>query len=152
MAEGGNGKLTKRIEVAFWYGQEIGRTIIDTDRMEPKPKVIRRGLRKVYHSTRVENCGDFSYFGKLRVIATAYDRNCLGCSGITYTGQPAGFGIIAVDPRVIPLGSRVCVEGYGLAVAGDIGGGVKGRHIDLGFEDTRTSGWGTHYTDIYIIE
>ena len=41
------------------------------------------------------------------MVATAYTPYCSGCSGITATGRPAGHGIVAVDPRVIPLGTRL---------------------------------------------
>ncbi len=67
--------------------------------------------------------------------ATAYTADCKGCSGITATGidlrdQPDK-KVVAVDPTVIPLGSRVHVEGYGEAIAGDTGGAIKGHKIDL---------------------
>jgi 3D (Asp-Asp-Asp) domain-containing protein len=67
--------------------------------------------------------------------ATAYTAGCEGCTGITYTGQDLNNNpnkkVVAVDPNVIPLGSIVEVEGYGRAVAGDIGGAIKGNRIDL---------------------
>ncbi|MBT2583828.1 DUF348 domain-containing protein [Planococcus sp. ISL-109] len=69
------------------------------------------------------------------VSATAYTASCTGCSGITATGinlkANPGLKVIAVDPRVIPLGSKVWVEGYGNAIAGDTGGAIKGNKIDL---------------------
>lgn len=69
------------------------------------------------------------------VSATAYTASCTGCSGITATGinlkANPGLKVIAVDPNVIPLGSKVYVEGYGYAVAGDTGGAIKGNKIDL---------------------
>ncbi|WP_246316570.1 G5 and 3D domain-containing protein [Planococcus glaciei] len=69
------------------------------------------------------------------VSATAYTASCAGCSGITATGinlkANPGLKVIAVDPNVIPLGSKVYVEGYGYAVAGDTGGAIKGNKIDL---------------------
>lgn len=69
------------------------------------------------------------------VTATAYTANCEGCSGITYTGinliNNPNMKVIAVDPNVIPLGSKVWVEGYGTAIAGDIGGAIKGNRIDV---------------------
>ncbi|ANU24733.1 G5 and 3D domain-containing protein [Planococcus donghaensis] len=69
------------------------------------------------------------------VSATAYTASCTGCSGITATGinlkTNPGLKVIAVDPRVIPLGSKVWVEGYGNAIAGDTGGAIKGNKIDL---------------------
>lgn len=71
----------------------------------------------------------------ITVTATAYTADCAGCSGVTYTGQDLKANpnqkVIAVDPNVIPLGSRVYVEGYGEAIAGDIGGAIKGNKIDL---------------------
>jgi len=69
------------------------------------------------------------------VSATAYTASCAGCSGITATGinlkANPGIKLIAVDPSVIPLGSKVWVEGYGYAIAGDTGGAIKGNKIDL---------------------
>ena len=62
----------------------------------------------------------------MSVLATGY---CL--TGKTATGLPVGPGIVAVDPGVIPLGTRMTIPGYGEGVAADVGGGVKGAHIDV---------------------
>ena len=67
------------------------------------------------------------------MIATAYTAECAGCSGYTATGYRAGRGIVAVDPRVIPLGTKLFIPGYGFAIAGDTGGAIVGNRIDLGF-------------------
>ncbi|TCI43453.1 LysM peptidoglycan-binding domain-containing protein [Exiguobacterium sp. SH3S2] len=71
----------------------------------------------------------------MTVEATAYTPYCAGCSGITATGIDVRSNpnqkVIAVDPSVIPLGSKVWVEGYGEAIAGDTGGAIKGNKIDL---------------------
>ena len=64
--------------------------------------------------------------GTMTVLATAY---CL--TGTTATGLPVGPGIVAVDPTVIPLGTRMTIPGYGDGVAADVGGAVKGAHIDV---------------------
>ncbi|SDI99482.1 LysM peptidoglycan-binding domain-containing protein [Salimicrobium halophilum] len=67
--------------------------------------------------------------------ATAYTAYCTGCSGVTATGQDLRANpnqkVIAVDPNVIPLGSKVWVEGYGTAIAGDTGGAINGNRIDV---------------------
>jgi N-acetylmuramoyl-L-alanine amidase len=72
---------------------------------------------------------------EITVEATAYTADCEGCSGTTSTGIDLKANpnqkVIAVDPNVIPLGSKVHVEGYGEAIAGDIGGAIKGKKIDV---------------------
>ncbi|MEH7504434.1 LysM peptidoglycan-binding domain-containing protein [Neobacillus drentensis] len=72
---------------------------------------------------------------EITVKATAYTASCEGCSGTTATGinlkANPNEKVIAVDPSVIPLGSKVYVEGYGEAIAGDTGGSIKGNRIDV---------------------
>ncbi|WP_082234069.1 LysM peptidoglycan-binding domain-containing protein [Halobacillus massiliensis] len=67
--------------------------------------------------------------------ATAYTASCTGCTGVTATGIDLNANpdqkVIAVDPDVVPLGSKVYVEGYGTAIAGDTGGAIDGNRIDL---------------------
>lgn len=72
---------------------------------------------------------------ELLVTATAYTAYCKGCSGTTAYGidlrANPNHKVIAVDPSLIPLGTRVWVEGYGEAIAGDTGGAIKGHKIDV---------------------
>jgi 3D (Asp-Asp-Asp) domain-containing protein len=71
----------------------------------------------------------------ITVSATAYTANCKNCSGITATGinlkKNPKLKVISVDPKVIKLGTKVYVEGYGYAIAGDTGGAIKGKKIDI---------------------
>ncbi|WP_304980215.1 peptidoglycan-binding protein [Alkalihalobacillus sp. AL-G] len=94
---------------------------------------------------------------ELNVESTAYTANCSGCSGITKMGinlkkYPDG-KVIAVDPSVIPLGSIVHVEGYGYAIAADIGGAIDGNKIDV-FIPNRDDAyqWGRRDVHIRVIE
>jgi 3D (Asp-Asp-Asp) domain-containing protein len=88
--------------------------------------------------------------------STAYDPGPLSCgkwaSGYTATGMKAGRGVIAVDPRVIPLGTRVYVDGYGYAVAADTGGAIKGNIIDVCFPTRREAlQWGRKMVKVRIL-
>ncbi len=74
-------------------------------------------------------------YKEITVKATAYTASCKNCSGITATGlnlkKNPNLKVISVDPKVIPLGSKVFVPGYGEAIAGDKGSSVKGNKIDV---------------------
>ena len=92
----------------------------------------------------------------LTVTATAYDpgpeANGAGNVGTTVTGERARFGIAAVDPKVIPLKSLLYVEGYGPALAADVGGDIKGRRIDLCFNSTgEANDFGRRKTRVYLL-
>lgn len=94
---------------------------------------------------------------EMTVTATAYTAYCAGCSGTTYTGinlrANPNQKVIAVDPSVIPLGSRVWVEGYGEAIAGDIGGAIKGNIIDVFLENKQDAyNWGRRTVKIKILD
>ncbi|MET1032377.1 LysM peptidoglycan-binding domain-containing protein [Domibacillus tundrae] len=93
----------------------------------------------------------------LTMTATAYTAECAGCSGVTATGidlrNAPNKKVIAVDPGVIPLGSRVYVEGYGEAVAGDTGGAIKGNKIDLHVPNNDAAyNWGVRTVNVTILD
>ncbi|WP_223594788.1 3D domain-containing protein [Neobacillus bataviensis] len=94
---------------------------------------------------------------EMYVSASAYTASCAGCSGITTMGYNLkanpNLKIIAVDPSVIPLGSKVWVEGYGTAIAGDTGGAIKGHKIDV-FMPTQSQAlaWGRKTVKVIIMQ
>lgn len=93
---------------------------------------------------------------ELTVTATAYTASCEGCSGITATGvnilANPNEKVIAVDPSVIPLGSKVYVEGYGYATAADTGGAIKGNRIDVFIPEHQDAvNWGKKQVEVTII-
>jgi 3D (Asp-Asp-Asp) domain-containing protein len=73
--------------------------------------------------------------GTMTVYATGY---CL--KGTTATGLPVGPGIVATDPSVIPLGTRMTIPGYGEGVAADTGSGIQGRRIDVWIKSCEDAG------------
>ena len=96
--------------------------------------------------------------------ATAYDASSCGKApshpayGITATGRRAGYGIVAVDPSIIPLGTKLYIESadgsyvYGTAIAADTGGAIKGNRIDLCY-NTRAEAiqFGRRQMKVYIL-
>lgn len=92
-----------------------------------------------------------------KVTATAFTANCKGCSGVTSTGfnlkKNPDAKIIAVDPKIIPLGTKVWVEGYGEAIAADKGGSIKGNKIDVFMSSTKkATNWGRRTVTVKILE
>lgn len=101
--------------------------------------------------------GDVQRYSKvLDMVATAYCP-CDKCN-YPYGGQPSAlglpleYGIIAVDPSVIPLGTHMYVEGYGEGIAADTGGAIKGNRLDLCFGDHQSAlDYGIHNVKAYIL-
>ncbi|HTB22265.1 MAG TPA: 3D domain-containing protein [bacterium] len=94
---------------------------------------------------------------RLELETTAYDPgpgdNSRAWVGVTRTGSRARFGIVAVDPSVIPLGTRVYIEGYGPGLAADIGGAIKGRRMDLCFNtSSEARDWGRRRSRVWIVD
>ena len=149
--EGEDGKKTRIFKIIYSRdGEEYDREIVSTETIPAKDKKISRGTKIVW-KTLVTSDGEIRYWKKMRVYATHYDQHCNGCDKWTAIGMRAGKGVIAVDPKVIKMRSKVYIPGYGMAVAGDTGGAIKGNIIDLGFDDAKTAGWYAHFIDIYLL-
>lgn len=137
-------------------GEEISREVIsDTVVKEPVTKVVHVGTKKVTTTKTKKTSstsssaskggkkGDFSYSKKFNVTATAYSASLSENGGNTKTayGLTPKYGVVAVDPRVIPLGTKLYIESsdggkswvYGYCIAGDTGGAIKGNKVDLCF-------------------
>ncbi len=166
LEEGGDGKRVRIIKITYIkpantsgvgldsfevsQNEEYSREIVSSETTPPKDKKILRGTKIVWKTLDTPD-GEIRYWKKMRVYATHYDSHCLGCNEWTAIGMRAGKGVIAVDPKVIPLRSKVYVPEYGTAVAGDTGGAIKGNIIDLGFDDARIAGWTARFVDIYLL-
>jgi len=158
--EGKEGSTKSTYEVTTENGKEISRVLKNEEVVnKPTTKVVAVGTKVVTASvSRGATTSAASSAGKeFYVSATAYTAYCNGCSGITATGidlrSNPDLKVIAVDPKVIPLGSKVWVEGYGYAVAGDTGGAIKGMKIDL-FMPTKNQalGFGRKQVKIKVLD
>ncbi|HLX53535.1 MAG TPA: 3D domain-containing protein [Aquella sp.] len=91
---------------------------------------------------------------KAKFIVTGYSPDPRDNGGISqsYFGRKLHHGTIAVDPKVIPFGSKIYVKGYGYGWAADVGGAIRGKHIDVCLPSRHdASRWGLRHMTIYII-
>ncbi|WP_343287511.1 ubiquitin-like domain-containing protein [Bacillus sp. CGMCC 1.16541] len=163
--EGQKGRVTKHYEVTLENGKETSRKLVKTEEQkESKDKVLAVGSKVVKPvtqtaakvDTQVSRSNGGSVSKEFTVNSTAYTAYCNGCSGKTRTGfdlrANPNAKVIAVDPNVIPLGSKVYVEGYGYAVAADTGGAIKGHKIDVFFPDkSKAYRWGRRTVKIKVL-
>ncbi|HWR61948.1 MAG TPA: 3D domain-containing protein, partial [Clostridia bacterium] len=157
--KGSSGLKEVAIKVIFENGKETKREVA-AERIIKAPVngIIEEGTRTTFVSSR----GQVTRFVRaLKMTATAYDATFESCGkhpgdpnyGITYTGLKVRPGIVAVDPKVIPLGTYLYVEGYGEALAADKGGAIKGNRIDLYFESPKdVARYGRKTVKVYILD
>ena len=88
--------------------------------------------------------------------ATAYSPTVQETDGnpwMTASGMKSGEGVVAVDPKVIPLGTKLYVQGYGYAMAGDTGGAIKGNRIDVFFYSSdEMLRWGRRWVRVFVLK
>ncbi len=154
---GERGLKEQRVRIRHENGREVTRQV-EEERIV-RPPVAERvayGTRVVWQTVDTPE-GPKRFWRKLRVYATSYSASRAGTPrsapwyGRTRMGLPARRGIVAVDRRIIPLGTWLYVPGYGVALAGDTGGGIRLYHIDLCFDDDAYESW-HQYVDVYLLE
>ncbi|MDH3675685.1 MAG: ubiquitin-like domain-containing protein [Anaerolineae bacterium] len=149
------GVIKTRSRVRYENGQEVWRETEDRwlDQ-EPSSRLIAYGTEIIVRTLETKN-GPIEYWRRIPMLTTAYSAATSGKSpdhpryGVTRTGLNAGYGIVAVDPRVIPLKTNIYVPGYGEALAGDTGGRVLGKHIDLGYDEIPPLMY--EWRDVYLL-
>lgn len=103
-----------------------------------------------------EKIYDLSRARQVQMIATAYypgDPLAWGDGTVTYTGRKMQRGIVAVDPKIIPLGTRLYISGYGYGYAADTGNAIIGNRIDLGVNNVEEEkAWMHRPVTVYILE
>ena len=131
-------------------GVEVSREIVQSKvTKEPVNEIIAQGTRRVFASRD----GEMEYRDLIYCESTAYAGDTITATGTVPTYNPGGISTIAVDPRVIPLGSLVYVENYGKAIAADTGGVIKGKIIDVFLNsEADCISWGRKYNvPVYIL-
>ncbi|WP_286197915.1 G5 and 3D domain-containing protein [Bacillus sp. ISL-34] len=157
--EGKDGLISKKYEVVKENGKEVKRELLSEKVVNKKQdKVVTVGTRTtVAQASRGVTNVSSSSGKEIYVSSTAYTASCKGCSGVTSTGvdlkSNPGAKIIAVDPSVIPMGSKVYVDGYGYAVAADKGGAIKGNRIDVFFSSKNDAyRWGVKRVKVRVLD
>jgi resuscitation-promoting factor RpfB len=118
----------------------------------PQDEIIALGTDLDVRTLETEEGSFVPYVDVLEVLATWYNATCDGCDDVTSTLTPLRYGVIAVDPDVIPLGTCLYVPGYGFGRAEDVGGEIKGNRIDLGFPGAADgSWWGSREVEVYVL-
>lgn len=148
--------------VLYENGAEVYREAISENVIkEAVPTIVTIGTKE--RPTITRNGNTYTYSKKIIVKATAYDTSPEENGGYSRTalGMKPGFGIVAVDPKVIPLGSKLYIEStddgvswtYGYAIAGDTGGAIKGNRIDLCYNSQyECICFGRRNATVYVLE
>ena len=153
VVKGVTGQLTKTADVVYVNSVEGEHNVLsETVTQQPVNEIVSVGTGTAVGKSNMPAIGKgvivtadgevLTYSRKEEFRTTAYSHLDAGCDMITATGTTVHHGTVAVDPRLIPLGTRMFIvtnDGeyvYGIATAEDCGGGIKGNHIDLYFPTT----------------
>ncbi|MHB1652491.1 MAG: 3D domain-containing protein [Desulfitobacteriaceae bacterium] len=145
VTRGSNGAQEQTVKLVLEDGKEVRREVLSQKIMRPPVnQVVSRGAQ-----TSVSRGGKVISFQRAYLMrATAYSEP----GGTTAIGVPVQWGVVAVDPRVIRLGTKLYVDGYGDATALDTGGAIKGNRIDLYMDsEDAASNWGVRTVIVYVL-
>jgi uncharacterized protein YabE (DUF348 family)/3D (Asp-Asp-Asp) domain-containing protein len=156
VVQGNDGTVHREYHIVIEDGVEVERTLV-REWYDPQPNET-----VIYYSAASLNetgadTGSLNVARVERMYVTWYNAASSGKAasdpayGITKSGVPLTKGIVAVDPKFIPLGTKVYVPGYGFGQALDTGGGIVGNMLDLGYPDGVEVGWHTGWVDVYIL-
>ncbi len=150
------GVVAEQVRVRMEDGLEVSRTVEGQwVAQEPADEVVGYGTQIVVRSVATPD-GQLEYWRAVQMYATSYSASRAGVPldhpwfGITASGKPLTKGLVAIDRSLIPFGTRMYVPGYGFAEAADTGGGVRGRWIDLGYDDDNYVPW-HQYLTVYFL-
>jgi 3D (Asp-Asp-Asp) domain-containing protein len=150
------GVVAEQIRVRLEDGLEVSRAIEGRwVAQEPADEIIGYGTQIVVRSVATPD-GQLEYWRAVQMYATSYSASRAGIPldhpwfGITASGKPLTKGLVAIDRSLIPFGTQMYVPGYGFAEAADTGGGVRGRWIDLGYDDDNYVPW-HQYLTVYFL-
>ncbi len=131
---------------AFVASLRAGAGAAATTRLLTRASVAAKRSKKIAHSHTPPSQPPPKSGQKMVVSATCYILK-----GTTASGLPTGPGVVAVDPSLIPLGTRLYIPGYGKGIAADVGGGIKGKVIDLWYSTyAQCAKWGRRTVTITI--
>ncbi len=157
MREPGAEGITRwRWRVRYEDGEEVGRVMEDNwIAQEPAQRVMVYGTKLQQQEATVDG-ERIVYWRRIRMSASSYSANTAGVSpdvpwyGLTRSGDVMRKGIVAVDPNIVSLGSRVYVPGYGYGDALDTGSAIRARRIDLGYDNDNLVLW-SRWVDVYLL-
>jgi uncharacterized protein YabE (DUF348 family) len=154
---GAEGITRRRYRVRYEDGKEVARALEDTwVAQEPAQRVIAYGQKIEPRTFTTADGQTITYWRKIRMRASSYSASTAGVPttasyyGRTRTGDVMRFGIVAVDPAIIPLRSQVYVPGYGQGDALDTGSAILAKRIDLGYDDNNLILW-NRWVDVYLL-
>ncbi len=151
------GILKRRYRLVYRDG-ELKKRLLEETWVDRKPveEKLAYGRKIVLHTMTLPDGQTITYWRKIRMLATSYTAASSGkprshpLYGITRMGWKMRRGIVAVDPRVVNLGGKVYVPGYGFGEVEDTGGRILGRRIDLGYDEWNLIYW-YRWVDVYLL-